>query len=147
MWNKMLPMACLLAASAAPCAEIDDLSWMSGTWKRTAGDEWSIEQWSDTTGGVLLATSKSGTGNRLQSFEFLRISPEDNGDLVYWASPNGSAPVPFRLVEASGNSVRFENTDHDFPQVISYDRQGDEMEASIAGEGGESAMRWRWQKQ
>jgi hypothetical protein len=56
--------------------------------------------------------------------------------------------VAFAAKEASGTRVVFENPDHDFPQRIIYERNGDVLNARIEGRMGEreQAMTWSYRK-
>ena len=59
------------------------------------------------------------------NFENLRLY-EDGGTLVYEADvPQNPQPVAFRLTECDRGEYRFENLNHDFPQVIVYSRLED----------------------
>jgi hypothetical protein len=71
------------------------------------------------------------------AFEFLRILEED-GSLVYLASPGGRYPAtPFRAIEMSMLRVVFANRENDFPQRITYWREGETLHARVeAREGG-----------
>lgn len=80
-------------------------------------------------GGTMLGMNRGPEREgRQPAFEFLRIVEED-GALVYLASPSGrQPPTPFRSVEIGEESVVFANPEHDFPQRITYwlDRSGSE---------------------
>ena len=90
-----------------------DLAWLSGCW---SSDE-SEECWMPPKGGVLVGLNRGADG---RSFEFLRIA-EEEGELVYWASPGGRCPAtPFRAMETTSKRVVFGNPAHDFPQQIEY---------------------------
>jgi hypothetical protein len=56
-----------------------------------------------------------------EHFETLRIAREDDGSVVYFASPMGRCPAtPFRLTKSSHQRATFSNPEHDFPQEIVY---------------------------
>jgi hypothetical protein len=80
------------------------------------------------------------------SFEFLRIQATPEG-VVYFASPRGAAPTPFKLAELGEKRVVFENRQHDFPQRILYwlDPAGT-LHARIEGpQGGKTVSEeWVW---
>ncbi len=79
-------------------------------------------------------------------YEFLRIQSKD-GETNYIAQPLGRTPgVAFTMIDYSDNRVVFENPDHDFPQRIVYERDGNELHASIEGtqNGKRRIETWRW---
>ena len=87
-------------------------------------------------------------GGKKPFFEFVRIEQRDAA-LYYIAQPHGAAPTEFRATSADGDSVRFENPGHDFPQRIIYARRGsDGLDARIEGEvDGETRVeRWSYTK-
>jgi hypothetical protein len=71
-------------------------------------------------------------GGRTVSFEFLRIEKTADG-ISYIAQPGGRPPTSFRLIESAAKRAVFENKAHDFPQRVTYKRQGDTLTAAIEG--------------
>lgn len=138
-------LATLLVA-ASPVAKVDDLAWMAGQWSREEGGRWTEESWTSPRGGAMLGHSRSGAGETLREFEFLRIAPDADGVPTYYAQPGGRAPVAFRLVKREKSSATFENAGHDYPQRIAYVRDGDTMTATISAIDGSQAMRWTFQR-
>ena len=130
-------------AAAAEPAKVGDLSWISGRWMSDDGSKWTEENWSSAKGGVLLGNSKQGSGSETVEYELLRISPDQNGVLTYWASPGGRPPTPFALTTSTPNYALFENPKHDYPTRIEYRRDGDKLTATISGPGGANPMSWR----
>lgn len=80
-------------------------------------------------------------------FEFLRIEQVGN-QVIYYASPEGHGPTPFRLVSKAHQKAIFENLDHDYPSRIIYwkDKQG-YLNARVEGtsEGKPKSEEWRWE--
>lgn len=153
-------LACLAAAPAsaqAPQAaqetNLSQLSWLTGHWRRqgpvTAGGSvrFSEETWTDAQAGMMLGVGRSGSTFAPGHFEFLRIAMGPEGRLAYFASPDGAPVVRFDLVQASASSVTFENRTHDFPQRITYRREGDALHASISLADGSREQSWTWQLQ
>lgn len=140
--------ALLVAASpaAGPAVGVDDLAWMAGQWSREEGERWTEESWTAPRGGAMLGHSRSGRGDQLREFEFLRLQAGEDGVPVYLAQPGGAAPVAFRLVQREGTSATFENPAHDYPQRIRYVREGDVMTAAISAIDGSKAMRWVYRR-
>ena len=136
----------VLLVAASPAAKVDDLAWMAGQWTREAGDRWTEESWTLPRGGVLLGHSRSGRGDSLREFEFLRVQAGADGVPAYIAQPGGRAPVVFPLVRRDGMSATFENPAHDYPQRIHYVRDGDAMTATISLVDGSKPMRWTFRR-
>ncbi|HMO77454.1 MAG TPA: DUF6265 family protein [Sphingopyxis sp.] len=136
----------LLVAAGEPAATVDDLSWMAGDWVSEADGRWTEESWTEPRGGVMLGHSRSGSGERLREFEFLRLQAGADGVPAYIAQPGGRAPVVFRLTAQGGGSATFDNPDHDYPQRIAYARDGETMTATISLIDGSRAMRWTFRR-
>ena len=132
MFKRAL-VAIALAASVPASAQVGvaDLSWLSGLWE--SGPElWIETRWSEPRGGTLIGHARYGQGERALGFEFFRVQPGEDGVLVYHAQPEGRPDVPFRLAEASGTMVAFENESHEYPQRIRYVRDGDSLTATLS---------------
>ena len=138
-------LAALLVA-ASPAATVDDLGWLAGQWTSEADGRWTEESWTAPRGGVMLGHSRSGRGDTLREYEFIRIAAGDDGAIAYIAMPQGGAPVVFALVRHDGNSATFENAAHDYPQRIAYARDGDTLTATISAIDGSKARRWTYRR-
>ena len=94
------------------------------------------EHWTSVRGGALLALHRDVKGERMLSWEFLRVQATPEGTF-YFASPRSKPPVAFKLKELGERRVVFENPEHDFPQRILYwlDAAG-AMHARIEGSQG-----------
>jgi len=133
-------------AAQAPTGGIQALAWMAGTW---AGEKDGVameELWTSPRGGALLGVHRDVKGERLLSWEFLRIQSTDTG-IVLFASPQSAPPTPFKMIEMRDKRVVFENKEHDFPQRILYwlDAKG-ALHARIEGpQGGKTVSEeWVW---
>lgn len=151
MKRMMLGLSALLLIAASPAARVDDLAWMAGSWSADApdhgnGGRWTEEYWTIPRGGVMLGASRSGRGEALGEFEFLRIEADADGTPAYIAQPGGRAPVAFRLVQHDAASATFENAAHDYPQRIRYVRDGNTLTATISAIDGSKAMRWIYRR-
>lgn len=122
-------------------------AWLSGTWEAESRSgphvsSWVVETWSQPRGETMLGTGLSGlrAGNALtgepadfvEGFEFMRIARDADGGLVLHGSPGGTTAVAFRLIRSGVGEVVFENSSHDYPQRISYRREGDILTATIS---------------
>ena len=136
----------LLLVAASPAATVDDLAWFAGDWVSEADGRWTEESWASPRGGVMLGYSRSGRGEELREYEFIRIARGDDGAIAYIAMPQGGAPVAFRLVRQERTRATFENPAHDFPQRIDYVRDGDTLTATISAIDGAKPRRWTYRR-
>jgi len=132
-------LACVFAAAIAcpaAAAELASLDWLLGSWQRTGlpADRSGVEQWR-RQGDAFEGEGRSYRDGALRFQERLRIVAE-GAQLYYVADVAGNpAPVRFRLVAQVGQSAVFENPQHDFPQRIAYQRNGEQLTATVsAGE-------------
>lgn len=141
-------LAVAAAGAEGPAGALADLAWMAGSWEGRDGDALMEETWLSPRGGTMLGLHRDVVGSRTVSFEFLRIEASPEG-VVYWASPQGAAPTPFRLVESGARRAVFANPAHDFPKRILYwlDAEG-ALHARIDGDAGRpgKAMEWTWRR-
>jgi hypothetical protein len=152
MPQKMVVIAFVIVCVATSAvggdaeASIDDLAWMAGHWSGNREGVQSEEGWFAPKGGLMLGVHRDVAPGSRAFFEYLRIEERD-GSLVYVASPMGGRATEFRLVEMAGQSVVFENLEHDFPQRIVYARHGNELEARAEGmvKGKKRSERWVWE--
>jgi hypothetical protein len=124
---------------------VSSLAWLSGAWSGTSDGLFMEEHWMQPLGATLVGMHRDVKDGRTTSFEFFRIE-EQQGRLVYLASPHGAAPTPFTATEVLSERVVFENTAHDFPQRIIYWREGDVLHARVEGtvRGKLQAEEWAW---
>ncbi|QGZ93279.1 DUF6265 family protein [Terricaulis silvestris] len=133
--------ACGVSAQGAASTSPD---WISGYWLSCVDGRETAESWIGAGTGTLLGANSSGGG-----FEFLRIAANEDGGLSYYSMPNGaSPPTAFAMTSYADQRVVFENPQHDFPQRIVYERDGDVMVARIEGpmDGRTESMEWRFQR-
>jgi hypothetical protein len=122
-----------VSAFAADKPAATSLDWISGHWCSESPKERIEEYWMPARGGVLLGMSRTTQGERLSSFEYMRIVLEPVP--TFMGQPGGHAAVAFRKVDGGAGWVRFENLEHDFPKRIEYRRTGDHLHAHVAGPG------------
>ena len=141
-------LAALSCAAADSPAKLDGLAWLAGGWGSERDGTWTEEWWIAPRLGVMLGVNRSGRAGKPASFEFIRISEEAGGSLIYWGGPQGAKPTPFKLVRSAKDHVVFENPEHDFPQRIEYRREGGTMTATVSGKvGGKvETESWTWQR-
>lgn len=135
---RHLILFCALTVVGTAQAGEPDLRWLHGCWQRDGGA--NVEMWF-RSGDDLLVGLNFDIGRPV--FEYLRIE-KANSEPVYVAQPGGRPPVHFALHRASDQHLIFANDAHDYPQRISYRRQGDELNATISAADGENAMEFAW---
>jgi hypothetical protein len=115
---------------------IADFAPLAGVWKTEPGQGPAFEEhWMAPAGGVMCGMGRMVAGDRLVFFEFIRISQEKDGSIVYHALPFGrGTPTPFTLTSFDGKKAVFENPEHDDPKVITYTLDGDRLTAVTEGE-------------
>jgi uncharacterized protein YbjT (DUF2867 family) len=128
-WRRQLEQ---LPTDTADLGAIENLAWIAGHWTRADAGATADEIWLPADGGVMLGTSRSVPANGRRSLEYMRI--EERGDgVIFVASPIGQASAEFKLTTAGKRRATFENRAHDFPQQITYARDGDKLTATLAG--------------
>ena len=145
--RTLLTLTLFLLSTSMPAAEVADLGWMSGHWYSTQESGWGEEHWLAPRDGLMLGLNRSAGKSGKVNFEFMRIQADPDGVPVYWAAPGGGTPVPFRLDGQERNQASFINPEHDYPQRISYLRDGDRLQATIANLDGSSPIVFQWRMQ
>ena len=133
-------MTLLVAAASAQGAALP--AFMTGCWGLVEGEHWTQECWMEPRGGLMLGASREGLGDKLKSWEHLRVQAGAGDKLVYLASPGGRTPVPFTATKVTSSEVEFTNAAHDYPQRIRYQLKGDKLEAEISLIDGSKPVRW-----
>lgn len=138
-------------AGAAPAQDWQpqpDLSWLGGYWLECDGDREVAETWSERVGGIQIGYSIT-RGLQAFSWELMRIEARGDKptDLAFTAQPRGGEPTVFPLLSAGTHEVVFENKAHDFPQRITYRRDGNRLTGTISGttDGKMDSMSWIYQ--
>ena len=116
---------------------VDGLSWLLGRWERQQG----FEHWT-VAGDVMWGVGFSSRDGKTSQFEVLAIEPGDRG-LRYVAIPQGTDEVRFPVLRGGPSEVVFANPEHDFPRIIRYRRDGDELIARLEGDSPAQEYRWR----
>lgn len=123
--------------------ELADLAWLAGHWKEERQEKFTEELWMPARGGMMLGLNRTSREKGKGQFEYLRIEQDAEG-IVYFASPGGSMPTPFRLMVLEADRAIFENPEHDFPKVIEYRLEDGKLEVSIAGD--EPGPAWSFER-
>lgn len=105
-----------------------DLSWLSGCWEDKNGNK---EVWSTLEGDLMFGYGVTTQDGATVFFEQLRIE-EQQDKTTYLAYPRGGSPTSFTLTESTESVAEFANPNHDYPQLIRYERKGDQLIATIS---------------
>lgn len=111
---------------------IDRVAWLQGCWQLLTPDRIVEENWTRPRAGSMLAVSRTMRGDSLVNYELVLLH-ERAGNLAYEAHPSGQPAAVFTARTVTDSMVIFENTAHDFPQRIGYQRRGDSLSAWIEG--------------
>ncbi len=139
----LLPVV-VFAQDAPPgaAASVARLGWLAGQWRMEKNGRVVDEHWMAPAGGVMLGMSRTVAKGRVVEHEFLQIREGPGGELFYVAQPARQKEAAFKLVAQGETQVVFENKEHDFPQVIGYILQSDDvLLAYIEGSRGDGTTR------
>ena len=140
-------IAGLLLALAQAAQGVTELSWLSGAWvERSAEGEWTEEYWTPPRGGMMIGAGMAGKGERVRHFEHMRIVSGGGGQIAFHAMPKGETAVVFPLVRQSAEEVVFENPSNDYPQRVTYRREGETLIATISQMDGSREARWTYRR-
>lgn len=135
-WPFLAAALMLLAdiGTSARAADISQLAWLGGCWKSETAEPGSGEHWLPLAGGTLLGVSRTVKQGKTVEFEFMQIRAVENGELAFIAMPSGQKAVVFPLLRLGERDVVFENPQHDFPQRVIYQIEGEtKLRARIEG--------------
>ncbi|NJC28711.1 DUF6265 family protein [Xanthomonas arboricola] len=120
--------------TSARAADISQLAWLGGCWKSDTAEPGSGEHWLPLAGGTLLGVSRTVKQGKTVEFEFMQIRAAESGQLAFIAMPSGQKTVVFPLLRLGETEVVFENPQHDFPQRVIYQVEGEtKLRARIEG--------------
>lgn len=142
-----LAAACSLLLASQVQAQTTSLDWLAGRWCMSTATGLIEEVWLPGVGGQLLGISRTVNNGKVVAFEFMRIeSTTDTTQFI--AQPGGAPATVFTAIHVTENRLELENPEHDFPQKIVYQREADELTATISGPGDggqEQSMRFEYQ--
>ena len=109
------------------CNSVQNISWLIGKWRTKAGKQTFEEEWAANPGAGLSGSARAiaDDDGEISAYEQLYIDEKD-GVLVYTADvKQNPEPVDFPLKDCGDDYWKFTNPEHDFPQIIRYERQKD----------------------
>lgn len=133
----------MATVAVASVAQAENADWLVGCWE--SFEDYSQEVWVKTPDAALIGFSVSVLGDDVSFYESLYIR-EVGGTLTYTAFPSGQSATTFVASDVAVTSVVFENPSHDYPQVIAYSLEGDELWASISDAEGKKKITFKKQR-
>lgn len=127
----------LILLVALQTNDVSKLEWLNGTWTRTnakAGRS-GAEVWTKKSATEMTGRGITLKGTDTSYVEKIRIVVKD-GKLFYVADvPQNKTETWFEFTEITEHGFVVENPKHDFPKKISYQLTGNELKATISGDG------------
>ncbi len=123
----------------------EELEWLIGVWELRDGETHNIERWHRRQDGTLVGTNETRSSDSKVRIERMEIAQTGDGT-IYRARPPGQPAHDFLRRSGGVDWVRFESPHHDWPQTITYRRDGEYLEAVVAGStsNGPRVATWRW---
>ncbi|HVT72046.1 MAG TPA: DUF6265 family protein [Lacunisphaera sp.] len=123
-------------AKPAPGPTIAKLGWLAGKWRMEVQGRIVDEEWMAPAAGVMLGMARTVVRGKETEHEFMQVREGPGGALFFVAQPSGQKEAAFQVKALTDTGVVFENTEHDFPQRISYTHRADDtILAAIEGVG------------
>jgi hypothetical protein len=123
-------------------------AFLSGCWeqRQEPGGGWTEECWTDTRGGLMVGSGRTGKGDQVRHWEWMRIERGADGAVTFYGSPRGAPAVGFKATEIDGKSITFTNALHDYPQRIRYVATDTGLDAETSLADGSKLERWSYQR-
>ena len=134
----------LLAQAAAATPPMP--AFLAGCWEQRVAERWTEECWTSPRGGLMIGSGRTGKGDAVTHWEYMRIERGADGALTFYGSPRGAPAVAFKATEADGKQVIFVNPAHDYPQRVRYVATGDRIDAEVSLADGTKPERWRYRR-
>ncbi len=119
----------LCACTISQHNDIKKTEWLIGTWENKTTKGSIYETWNKKNDHEFSGKSYIIQEKDTIVFENIQIV-QDKKELFYIPTvknQNGGLPIRFSAKMISDNKLVFENPAHDFPQVISYTKTGENM--------------------
>ena len=117
-------------------ADFNKATWLLGTWENKTARGSMYETWKKVSDRELAGKSYALNENDTIVFETVQLIQNEKG-MFYIPTvknQNNGMPITFTLTKISDTSMTFENSQHDFPQKISYTKiTTDSLVAEISG--------------
>ena len=124
------------ACSSEKTQNIQQADWLIGTWESVTSEGSSYEAWKKISHTEFRGQSYMLKGTDTVVFETIQLIQEQS-DLYYIPKvkdQNKGQAVKFKAKTISQTQLVFENPEHDFPQLIGYNKiNSDSLVAEISG--------------
>ena len=134
----------LLAQAAAATAPMP--AFLAGCWEQRVAERWTEECWTSPRGGLMIGSGRTGKGDAVTHWEYMRIERGADGALTFYGSPKGAPAVAFKATEAAGKQITFVNAAHDYPQRVRYAATADGIDAEVSLADGTKPERWHYRR-
>ena len=128
----------LVMMSQAIAKEIEDLSWLTGTWVGQIGDMELEETWNQPKAGSIQAVSRLRNGDEMLMVEMIVIDEHEDSfrlRLQQWdpgMEPRETGRQTMELTELKDKQARFEATDEGPLKTLTYHRKSEtEFEITV----------------
>ena len=113
------------------------IQWLVGEWNRTNAKPGrsGVEKWKKNSDNELQGWGINLKGADTAFVEKLKLIVKDNNIYYIADVPGNKEAVYFKLTSATDHSFICENPEHDFPKIISYTADSDNLKATISGNG------------
>ena len=127
-------------------AQNDLFDFLQGTWKMEGKEVY--ERWDKLNEGSMKGVSYAIENDEITVFEYLDLLRD--GDIALYIATvvgeNGGLGIAFTMTR-SDSIFSFENQQHDFPKIITYQKISDnEMTVKIS-DGAEKEMVWKMKRE
>ena len=134
----------LLAQATAATAPMP--AFLAGCWEQRVAERWTEECWTSPRGGLMIGSGRTGKGDAVTHWEYMRIERGADGALTFYGSPKGAPAVCFKATEAGGKQIIFVNAAHDYPQRVHYVATAEGIDAEVSLADGTKPERWRYRR-
>jgi hypothetical protein len=138
-WNLLMAVAGIIMVCACAIKQTNDIKkaeWLIGTWENKTESGNIYESWTKMNEHEFSGRSYMLNEKDTVVFENIRLVQEQD-ELFYVPTvknQNEGLPVRFASTTISATEIIFENSQHDFPQIISYSKMNaDSLVAEISG--------------
>lgn len=134
----MLSLALMASLATGPTPVVDDLRFMSGSWRCEIWGGVFEETWSAPSDGTMVGVGRHRAGGKTGFMEFMSIETGADGGITMFIalgalSKGPTKPEPFRLKTADGKAATFERGGDDFPTRIHYQAAPKGLKCTISG--------------
>lgn len=116
-------------------SRLEKADWLLGSWKGSSGGGTISETWIKSGNNAYKAETYLVFGADTVFREYTRLNKAGNSlhCIITIPDQNEAKPVVFKLSKQEDDLLVFENQEHEFPQLIVYQRKQDSVIAEISG--------------